>query len=57
MDAFAAWVRVCDWLLAVCTEGMMHDDFPDYDWRACFDWGDPPANAVSGVVYKHGDLW
>jgi hypothetical protein len=52
MDAFAAWLKICDWLTAFVTEGMMTDDFPDYDWRSAFDWGDPPQVAVSGAVVR-----
>lgn len=48
--AYSSWLRICDTITAFATEGMMTDDFPDYDWRACFEWGDPPAAAVSGAV-------
>lgn len=54
MDTYAAWLKVCDWVTAFVTEGMMTDDFPDYDWRACWHWGDSPTQAVSGAVYS---LW
>ena len=50
MDAYAVWLRMCDWLTAFETEGMMHDDFPDYDWRGCYTWGDTPFEAVTGIL-------
>ncbi len=50
MDTFAAWVKVCDWVMAFVTEGMMTDDFPDFDWRAAFEWGDTPQAAVRGAI-------
>lgn len=52
MGTFAAWIRVCDWLTAVCTEGMMTDDFPEYDWRGAWEWGDHPTRAVSGALFR-----
>ena len=54
MDAYAGWLKLCDWVLGFCAEGMMTDDFPDYDWAACFEWGDSPAQAVSGALYRGG---
>lgn len=30
----------------------MTDDFPDYDWRAAYDWGDTPVRAVMGALHK-----
>lgn len=50
MDAYAAWLKICDWITAFVTEGMMTDDFPEYDWRAAYEWGDSPQRAVSGAV-------
>lgn len=50
MDTYAAWLKVCDWLTATVTGGMMTDDFPDYDWRGAFEWGDHPTFAVRGCV-------
>lgn len=50
MDAYAAWLKVCDWLAAVATEGMMHDDFPDFDWLEAYEWGDHPAVAVKACL-------
>lgn len=52
MDAYATWLRICDWVTALVTEGMLTDDFPEYDWRACYEWGDSPARAVSGAVTR-----
>lgn len=52
MDAFAAWVRVCDWVMAFATEGMMTDDFPDFDWRSAFEWGCTPYMAVRGAITR-----
>lgn len=48
--AYSSWLRICDTITAFVTEGMMTDDFPDYDWRECFEWGESPAAAVSGAV-------
>lgn len=52
MDAYAAWLKICDWVTAMVTEGMMHDDFPEYDWYESFQWGDNPVRAVSGAVTR-----
>lgn len=54
MDAFAAWLRICDSVTAFVTEGMMTDDFPEYDWYSCFEYGDHPAQAVSGALFRGG---
>lgn len=54
MDAYAGWLKLCDWIAGFCTEGMMHDDFPEYDWHDSFDWGDSPAQAVSGALWRAG---
>jgi hypothetical protein len=48
-----AWLRACDVLLAFATEGMMTDDFPDYDWFEAHAWGDPPEIAVQGAVERY----
>lgn len=50
MDAFAAWLKVCDWLVAFATGGMMTDDFPEYPWLECYEWGDHPVRAVQGAL-------
>jgi hypothetical protein len=52
MGTFAAWIRACDRLVAYATEGMMTDDFPMYDWRSCYEWGDTPEAAVLGVLTR-----
>lgn len=49
---YAAWLRICDWLMALASEGMMTDDFPDYDWLGCWRWGDHPAQAVRGALER-----
>jgi hypothetical protein len=52
MDTFAAWMKVCDWIAAIVTGGMMTDDFPDYDWRSSWEWGDHPAQAVRAAATR-----
>lgn len=52
MDGYTMWIWVCDWLIAVCTGGMMHDDFPEYPWHECWEWGEHPTSAVSGALHR-----
>lgn len=54
MDAYAAWLRICDVLAALATEGCMTDDFPEYPWRAFFERGDDPVRAVRGAIVRRG---
>lgn len=56
MDAYTGWLKMCDWVTAFVTEGMMTDDFPDYDWHASYSWGDTPLTAVRGALFLAGLL-
>jgi hypothetical protein len=56
MDAYTVWLRVCDWIAAYWTEGSMTDDFPEYDWRGAYEWGDDPVRAVRGAIGVYTSL-
>lgn len=45
------WLSKCDALLALMTDGQLTDDYP-YDWRAAYEWGELPQNAVMGAIMR-----
>jgi hypothetical protein len=51
--AYGMWLDRCDKLLALLTEGQMTDDFPDYDWRSAWSWGEDPRRAVMAAVVQY----
>lgn len=46
---YAEWMSWCDRLFALEAEGRMTEDV-DYDWRAAYEWGETPRDAVHGAV-------
>jgi hypothetical protein len=50
MDAFAAWLFLCDLVAGFVAEGRMTDDFPDYDWHDAWAWGETPMRAVRAAL-------
>lgn len=44
------WLKLCDWIAALVTEGMMTDDFPDFDWHGAWVWGEHPSRAVGAAL-------
>jgi hypothetical protein len=43
-------MAMCDRMTAMLTGGMMTDDFPDYDWRAAYAWGEDPGHAARNAL-------
>ena len=44
-STYAAYMQAVDKIL-LRRYGLTHDDFEDYCWRSCYDWGDSPSHAI-----------